>query len=67
MRKNDGIVAVLRVREKKVISTGADTTGAIGTFVPVLMKILGQEYSFDPVLFGRKNGGNGKNIEMAVC
>jgi hypothetical protein len=30
---------------------GADSTGATGTFAPVLAKVLGREYSFAPVLF----------------
>ena len=31
---------------------GTDYTGAMGTSTPVLFKVLGQEYSFAPVLFG---------------
>jgi len=31
---------------------GADSMGAMGTFAPVLFKILRREYSFAPVIFG---------------
>jgi len=30
---------------------GADSTGATGTFAPVLSKVLWREYGFAPVLF----------------
>jgi len=33
------------------MTIGADSTGATGTFAPVLTKVLGREYSFAPVLF----------------
>ena len=31
---------------------GADSTGATGSFAPVLARVLGREYSFAPVPFG---------------
>ena len=34
------------------MAIGADSTGATGTFAPVLSKVLGREYGFAPVLFG---------------
>ena len=34
------------------LAIGADSTGAMGTFAPLLSKVLGREYSFAPVLFG---------------
>jgi hypothetical protein len=33
---------------------GADSTGATGTFTPVVVKLLGREYSFAPVQLTRK-------------
>jgi len=33
------------------MTIGADSTGATGTFAPVLSKVLGREYGFAPVLF----------------
>jgi len=40
------------VRPNSVLSgIGADSTGATGTFAPVLSKVLGREYGFAPVLF----------------
>ena len=35
-----------------LFSIGADSMGAMGTFAPVLFKVLGREYSFAPVIFG---------------
>jgi len=31
---------------------GADSIGAMGTFAPLLFKVLGREHSFAPLLFG---------------
>jgi len=31
---------------------GADSTGATGTFAPVLARVLGREHGFAPVPFG---------------
>jgi len=35
-----------------VARSGADSMAAMGTFARVLLKVLGREYSFAPVLFG---------------
>jgi len=32
------------------VYTGADSIGAMGTFAPVLFKVLGREHSFTAVL-----------------
>jgi len=40
------------VEHQNWASIGANSIGAMATFAPVLLKVLGQEYRIAPVLFG---------------